>query len=86
MECYIPYTGKFWWGETFANLANRELFAKIFLTNIHIYTENVFGTLSSFAKFFLANSLYNYLYGLPKFFCVWYYDKIFIIVLIKDHI
>ena len=43
MECCIPYTGKFWWGETFANLANCELFAKIFLTNIHRYTEDVFG-------------------------------------------
>ena len=47
------------------------VFAKIFLANIHRYTENVFGistdfTCSLFAKFFLANSFY--LYGSPKFF------------------
>ena len=39
--------------------ANRELFAKIFLTNIHRYTENVFGICtdcSLFTKFFLTNS------------------------------
>ena len=29
--------------EKMANLANRELFAKIFLGNIHTYTENIFG-------------------------------------------
>ena len=49
-------------------LANRELFAKIFLTNIHRYTENVFGICtdcSLFSKFFSANSFY--LYGSPKF-------------------
>ena len=41
------------------NLANRELFAKIFLANVHRYNENVFGIctdFSLFAKFFLANS------------------------------
>ena len=38
---YITYTGKFWW-EKLANLGNRELFAKIFLANIHRYTENVY--------------------------------------------
>ena len=50
------------------NLANRDLFAKIFLTNIHRYTETVFGICidcSLFAKFFPANSFY--LYGSPKF-------------------
>ena len=49
-------------------LMNGELFAKTFLTNIHRYTENVFGICtdcSLFAKFFLANNFY--LYGLPKF-------------------
>ena len=30
-------------GEKLANLANHGLFAKIFLTNIHRYTENVYG-------------------------------------------
>ena len=29
-------------GEKLANLVNRELFAKIFLPNIHRYTKNVF--------------------------------------------
>ena len=51
-----------------ANSVNCELFAKIFLTHIHRYTENVFGICtdcSLFAKIFLANSFY--LYGLPNF-------------------
>ena len=55
----IAYTGKFWLGKKLANLANRELFAKIFPTNIHRYTQNVFGIYtdcSLFTKFFLANS------------------------------
>ena len=39
-------------------MTNHKLFAKIFLANIHRYTENVFG-------FFLANSFH--LCGLPKF-------------------
>ena len=50
--------GKFWRGKKLRNLANHELFAKTFLTNIHRYTENVFGICtdcSLFAKFFLAN-------------------------------
>ena len=50
------------------NLENHELFAKIFLANIHRYTKNVFGICTDcnlFAKFFLANS--SYLYGLPNF-------------------
>ena len=54
-------------------LANCELLIKIFLTNIHRYTENVFGIYtdcSLFAKFFLTNSFY--LYGLPKFSHVQY--------------
>ena len=63
--------GKFWWGKIGefgkSNLANHELFTIIFLTNIHRYTENVFGIstdCSLFAKFFLAGF---YLYGLPNF-------------------
>ena len=55
-------------GEKLANLVNCDLFAKIFLTNIHRCTENVFGICtdcSLFPKFFLANNFY--LYGLPKF-------------------
>ena len=50
------------------NLASHELFAKIFLSNIDRYTENVFGICTDrilFAKFFLTNSFC--LYGLPKF-------------------
>ena len=35
--------GKILVEEKLATLANREPFAKIFLTNIHRYTENVFG-------------------------------------------
>ena len=53
--------------EKMANLANRELFAKIILTNIQRYTENVFGGIyTDFVWFanFLADSFY--LYGLPK--------------------
>ena len=49
------------------NLANHELFAKIFLAIIH-RTENVFGICtdcSLFIKIFLANSFH--LYGSPKF-------------------
>ena len=63
-------------------LANHELFAKNFLTNIHRYTKNVFGIYidySLFTKFFLANRFY--LYGSPKFLppsisCVQYYVKV----------
>ena len=60
--------GKILVGEELANLVNREPFAKNFLANIQIYTENVYdicndGSLST--KFFLANSFY--LYGSPKF-------------------
>ena len=49
-----PYMGKFWGGKL-ANLVNREVFVKIFLTNIHRYTENVFGICtdcSLFTNFF----------------------------------
>ena len=49
-------------------MANREPFAKLFLANIHRYTENVFGICTDFSwfvKFFLANSFY--LFGSPKF-------------------
>ena len=54
-------------------LANCELFAKIFITNIHRYTENVFDictNCSLFVKFFLAKSFCQY--GSPKFYHVWY--------------
>ena len=59
--------GKFLAGEKLVNLANCELFTKIFLANVHRYTENVFGiytNCSLSAKFFLTNSFY--LYSLPK--------------------
>ena len=36
----VLYMGNTWWGEL-KNLANHELFAKIFLTNIHRHTKNV---------------------------------------------
>ena len=55
-------------GEKLVNLVNHELFAKIFLVNIHRYTENVLGICTDcrlFAKIFLANSFY--LYGSPRF-------------------
>ena len=68
-------------GEKLANLANHELFAKIFLANIHRCTENVYGIIicfdfSLFTKLFLTNSFY--LHGLPKFprpnvSHIWYY-------------
>ena len=64
----IPYMGNIWPGKILVNLANRELFTKIFLTNIHKYTENVFGictVCSLFANFFLVNSFY--LCGSSKF-------------------
>ena len=32
---YVLYMGKIWQGKIFANLANCQLFTKIFLTNIH---------------------------------------------------
>ena len=59
----VLYMEKFGGGK----LANRELFIKIFLANIHRYTKIVFGIcndFSLFANFFLANSFY--LYGSPK--------------------
>ena len=55
----LLYIGQFWHGK---KLVNHQLFAKIFLVNIHRYTENVFGI---FAKFFLADSFF--MYGLPNF-------------------
>ena len=67
-EHELPYTGKFWQGKKLTNSVNRELFAKILLTNIHIYSENVFGIcidINLFAKIFLTSSFY--LYGSPKF-------------------
>ena len=62
-------------GKTLAGekLANCELLANSFLTNIHRYTKNVFSIhtdFSSFTKFFLANGFF--LYGLPTAKCVWY--------------
>ena len=54
--CILPYTGNIWQ----ANLANCELFAKIFLASIHRYTKTVFGIwtdCSLFAKFFLTKAL-----------------------------
>ena len=67
MDAFSTYMDKFG-GEKMTNLVNWELFAKIFLANIHKYTENVRGICpdcSLFAKFFRANNFY--LYSLPKF-------------------
>ena len=70
-KCFLVYCtvhGKILVGEKLTNLGNREPFAKIFLTNIHRYAENVYGICTDcrlFAKFFLTNSFY--LYGSPKF-------------------
>ena len=61
--------GKFWWEEKLTNLANRELFTKFSLTNMHGYIESVFGICtdcSLFAKIFLANSFYAF--NLPVWF------------------
>ena len=66
--CRVTLHGKILVGEKLANLVNHELFAKIFLINIHRYTENVYGICtdrSLSAKFFLANSFYQY--GSPIF-------------------
>ena len=68
VELVTYHTQEIFGGEKLANLVDSELFAKIFLTNIHRYTENVFGICtdcSLFTKVFLANSFY--LYGSPKF-------------------
>ena len=56
----LQYTvqGKILVGKKLVNLANHEPFAKIFLANIHRYTENKYGICTDccfFAKFFLAN-------------------------------
>ena len=38
--CYqLPYMGKIWWGKNWWILANRKLFVKIFIINIHRYTK-----------------------------------------------
>ena len=63
--------GKTLAGEKLTNFENHELFAKIFLPNIHRYTENVFGICTDcnlFAKFFLSNSSYLYGLSLAKIF------------------
>ena len=51
-EVLLLYTihGKFWWWKILANLANHELITNFFLTNIHRYTENVFGTYMHWLK------------------------------------
>ena len=56
------YKGNICWGEKLMNLVNCELFAKIFLIDIHRYTKNVFAyaLTSLFAKYFLANSFHLY--------------------------
>ena len=54
------------------NLANKELFTKIFLANIHRYTENVFGLCtdcSLFAKFFLTDSFFLPVWPTKNFAC-----------------
>ena len=63
--------GKFWCGKKLVNLANCELFTKIFLANVHRYTENVFGMCtdsSLFIKIFLANTAFT---------CIVWFGKIF---------
>ena len=52
-EFILLYMGKFWQEK---QLANRELFAKIFVANIHRCTENLFSIRIVFAKFFLTNT------------------------------
>ena len=48
-------------GEKLAKLAKSELFAKIFLTNIHSYTKNVFGICTDCSlRIFEANDFYLY--------------------------
>ena len=51
-------------GGKLANLVNRELFAKIYLADIHRYTKIIFGICTD-CSLFITNSFY--LYGLPKF-------------------
>ena len=76
-QLFISFNYRTWENfgrEKMVNQANCELFAKIFLTDIHRYTENVFGIYtdcSLFAKLFLANSVY--LYGLPKIYPTKYF-------------
>ena len=57
----IQYMGQFWCGKNLANLANHELFAKIFLINIHRYTKMYLAyvlTVAYSSHFFLTNSFY----------------------------
>ena len=63
--------GKYLAGEKLVNLTNREVFAKIFLANIHRYTENVFGKCTDVSLF--ANNFHLYdspKFSLAKYFCV----------------
>ena len=61
------YTWEIFGRGKLVNLVNHKLFTKMFIVNIHRYTNNVFGICTDdcnlFAKFFLANSFY--LYGSP---------------------
>ena len=73
----LPYTRKFRQDKQLANLANRELFAKIFLTNSYRYTKNAFGICFDhilFTNFFFANSFY----GVPVWFVKIFFAKIFL--------
>ena len=51
-------------GEKLTNLANREPFTKIFLSNIHRYTETYMAYALTVAYSPIA---FTYLYGSPKF-------------------
>ena len=61
---FITIHRKFLAGEKLVNLVNHKLFTKMFIVNIHRYTNNVFGICTDdcnlFAKFFLANNFYLY--------------------------
>ena len=62
-------------GEKLVNLANRKLFTKIFLINIHRYIENAFcicTDCSLFVKIFLANSIVWQNFLPPNISHVWY--------------
>ena len=48
------HVGKFWHGKRLVNLANHELYAKIFFANIQRYGKNLIGICTDFLK--LASS------------------------------
>ena len=63
-------TWKNFGGKKLASLANRELFAKIFLASVHKYTKNVFSICTDYIAYLPNFSLpiaNFYLYSLPNF-------------------